>query len=158
MAQFTDNAKRDWSLSLNVNVLKLIKRELDVDLLDLAHGSVLDRLANDPALLVDVLYLIAKPQADRQGVTAEQFGEAMVGDALDAASEALVDALVEFLPGKKRALLTKLMTKVKDAEQLMMDRLEQEIDELDLTQLMEGLGGPSTPSPASSDSTPATSR
>lgn len=155
MASFKDNAKRDWSLSLNVNILKLIKRELEVDLLDLAHGAVLDRLANDPALLVDVLYLTCQSQAERANVTAEQFGEAMVGDALDAASEALVDALVEFLPGKKRALLHKLMEKVKGAEQVMMDRLEQEIDELDLTQLMAGLGEPSTASPDSSASTPA---
>lgn len=153
MARFKDNAGREWSLSLNVNILKQVRSELEVDLLDLAHGAVLDRLANDPALLVDVLYLIAKPQAERASVTAEQFGEAMVGDALDAASEALIEALVEFLPSKKRGLLRKLMEKVKGAEQSLMDQLEREIDNLDLTQLMAG--EPSIASPASPESTPA---
>ena len=93
MRTFKDNAGRTWSLTLSVWTVKKVRDLLGVDLLDLGGESasaqkpgLLFRLISDPVLLVDVLYVVCKDQADSASVTDEQFGRAMGGDAIDAAT------------------------------------------------------------------------
>ena len=78
MRTFKDNAGRTWSLTLNVWTVKKVRDLLAVDLLDLGESGnkpgLLVRLISDPVLLVDVLYVVCKDQADAAGITDEQFG------------------------------------------------------------------------------------
>lgn len=97
---FTDTAGRSWAVSVNVASLKRVKEALGVDLADVVgeDGGVIARLASDPALLVDVLYVLCRSQAAETGVSDEQFGEAMSGDVLADATDAFVEALIQFFP------------------------------------------------------------
>ena len=68
MHTFTDNAGRVWTANLNVATLKRVRALAGVDLASAilverdgkVEASLLERLASDPALLVDALYALCK--------------------------------------------------------------------------------------------------
>jgi len=173
MRTFNDNAGRSWSLALNVWTVKKVRDLLGVDLLDLggesATGSsdkkpgLLFRLIADPVLLVDVLYVVCKDQADGAGVTDEQFGRAMGGDAIDAATKAFLEELADFTPSPRdraraRKVIETTWAMIDKAQDVLDARAEKELPaavEALLTEMaeMSALGSSSTSSPDSSAQT-----
>ncbi|MGD9128691.1 MAG: hypothetical protein PVH19_15045 [Planctomycetia bacterium] len=117
MKTFKDNADRSWTITINVAAIKRVRSLLDVNLMEAVEGDLLERLATDPILLCDVVYVLCKPEADNQGVTDEQFGQAMAGDAIEHATTALLEELVDFFPLAKRRVLQKALTKLKTVEE-----------------------------------------
>ena len=91
MKTFRDNKRRVWTIEVNVAAIKRVRGLCKVDLNSIVEvdsenrptARLLEQLSSDPVLLVDVLYAICKPEADKQGVTDEEFGEAMAGDAIE---------------------------------------------------------------------------
>ena len=122
MRTFKDNAGRTWTVAVNVATVRQVRALLNVDLLDIAGGKLIDRLVSDPILLVDVIYAVCKTEADRLGVSDEDFGRAMGGDVIEAATSALLEETIDFFPNRrdreraKRVLasLNKWMEKVQD--------------------------------------------
>jgi len=112
MRTFKDNAGRAWSVQINVDALKRVKSLLGVNLLEVIEGKLIDRLSGDPVFLCDVLYAVVKPEADAQKVTDEDFGRAMGGDALDGATAAFLEELVDFFPQGRRRLHRRAMEKL----------------------------------------------
>ncbi len=118
MKTFSDNSGRIWTVVVTVATLKRVRALCEIDLYSIVEvdeknnlkTDLLDRLSSDPVLLVDVLYAVCKPEADKLGVTDEQFGESMAGDAIAKASEALLDEIVDFFPDPKRGALRKILT------------------------------------------------
>lgn len=172
MKTFRDNAGRTWTVSINVDAIRRVRNLLEVDLLEAAEGKLLERLMGDPVMLCDVIYCICKPEADAQDVTDEEFGRAMAGDAIDAATTALLEDLVDFFPGPKRLLLSKALQKLRKLEEMTLEaarvRLDSpileermrralaeldDLDELDEAEPMN-VGASSGNSPASSESIP----
>ena len=146
MKPFTDSQGRTWSVVINVSAIKRVRDVLGVDLLDVANGDLLSRLADDPCLLVDVLFVLSKPEADAKGITDEDFGRCMVGGVLDEASAALMKELLDFFPSALRArALVKMIRK--------MGEHRAAVSEL----ATETPGDSSGDSPASAASTPAAS-
>lgn len=93
MKSFTDNLGRTWTLVVNVAAIKRVRALCEVDLnaiIEIEDGKpaakLLERLSEDPVLLVDVLYAVCKPECDKKNVTDEDFGAAMAGDAIDLAT------------------------------------------------------------------------
>jgi hypothetical protein len=114
---FTDSQGRTWNVTINVSAIKRVRDILGVDLLDVANGDLLSRLADDPCVLVDVLYVLCKPDADAKGITDEDFGRGMVGGALDEASSALMKELLDFFPSAQRAkALAKMLRKMEEQQ------------------------------------------
>jgi hypothetical protein len=163
MKTFTDNLERPWHVVVNVDTIKRVRSLLDVDLMDVLKGGLIERLTNDPVLLADVLYAVCKPAADASRVTDEEFGKALGGDAITLATNALMEALTDFFPSGKRELIRRTLAKYQEAETLMMASVGANIDKLDVKDLVakanatiqESLGASSGSAPASSDSTPA---
>ena len=115
MKVFKDTNGQDWQIILNVLQMKRVRAALGIDLVNVItldkDGAVkvdlIDRIANDPCLLVDILWVIVQDQAKSIGVTDEQFGSALVGDAIERATAAFLDELVDFFPGARRLFLKK---------------------------------------------------
>ena len=144
MQTFKDKAGRAWHVVIDVSALKRVRGLLAVDLMDVAGGDLLSRLADDPCLLVDVLFALCKPEADAAKVADEDFGRAMVGNVLDEASSALIKELCDFFPSARRArALGKLIARLKEDE-AAIEALKTETP-----------GGSSGGSPASQAATPA---
>ena len=105
MKSFTDNKGRTWTLEVTVATVKRVRALCKVDLYSIVEldknnkpsAELLERLSSDPVLLVDVLFAVCKPQADKLGITDEDFGESMAGDAIEHATTALLEEIIERL-------------------------------------------------------------
>lgn len=112
---FKDNQGRSWNFALNVWEMKRIRASLGVDLVNAValgkDGNVqtdlVDRIANDPCLLVDILWVVCEEQAKEDGVSDADFGSSLAGDAVEEATRAFLDELVDFFPGARRLFLRK---------------------------------------------------
>jgi hypothetical protein len=158
MKNFTDNAGRTWTVTINVDAMKRVRDALGIHL-----GKVLDdnlkplaEILEDPIRLVDVVYCLCKQQADAQAVSDMEFGRAMAGDAIMGAADAFVEALTDFFPNARaRAMLTALMGKGRKVRDLMLGEAELKVEALDPAAIASTLTGSSTSSPPSPESTPA---
>lgn len=108
MPTFKDTNGHEWLVKLDGPKIREVRQACSVDLGAL-DGSIFDRLDRDPVLLVDVLWVLCRNQAN--GITDVQFGEALVGDPIEAATKALIDAVTDFFPSRKRSLLRSLADK-----------------------------------------------
>jgi hypothetical protein len=157
MKPFTDSQGRTWNVTINVSAIKRVRDVLAVDLLDVANGDLLSRLADDPCVLVDVLYVLCKPDADAKGVTDEDFGRGMVGGALDEASSALMKELLDFFPSALRArALAKMVRKMGEQQAAATEAVAALKPLAEAEAAVETPGDSSGNSPASAASTPAT--
>ena len=132
MKTFSDNAGRLWVVSLNIDTVKRVRSLLEVDLLQVVEGKLLERLVADPVLLCDILFVICKTEADARNVTDEDFGRGLAGDAIDAATKALLEELVDFFPLGKRRLLGKALEKLRTLEARALTLAEQRLDSPEL--------------------------
>lgn len=141
MKSFTDSNGKDWTVAINVTSVKRVRDKLDIDLLDLSE-ALFKRLLTDPVTLVDVLYVVCETQANDRQITDEQFGEAMVGDAIDKGTTALLESLAEFFPKAKRAVLQRAVQKIQQVEemagQVAMERFESATTDAELHRLIHG--------------------
>lgn len=161
MKVFKDNAGRTWTISVNVAAIKRVSSLVGVNLLDAAGGKLIQSLISDPVKLVDVLYALCQPEAVRLGVTDEQFGEAMAGDAIDLATTAMLEDLADFFPqarDRDRAkrvlrLINQMTAKTQDALDLKLTQTEPQIEKL----MAEALASEPSPSATSLPGSPASS-
>ena len=115
MHVFKDNKGRSWEVVLDVRQVRRVRAALGIDLANVIalakDGSVdvgvVDRIANDPCLLADVLWVLVEGKAKEDGVTDEEFGASLAGDSIEDAARAFLDELVDFFPGAKRLFLKK---------------------------------------------------
>jgi hypothetical protein len=168
MSSFKDANGRQWLLDLAIHDLRRVKSILKLDLLDLDKGGALHQLANDPVLLVDLLWVLCEEQAEKHNLTDEQFGCGFRGEAIEEATEALFEALIDFFPPQRRVLLQRVLTTAKILGQKQTDLVEMTLSSEALDQFMEkelaelkaklekslAGGNTSTSSPESAESTP----
>jgi hypothetical protein len=79
-----------------------------------------------------VLYAICKPQADKQQITDEAFGEGLAGNSIDDATGALLEALINYFPESRRRLLRKAAEKQKLIETRGISAIEKRLDDPNL--------------------------
>lgn len=126
MHKFKDTAGREWTVEINVSAVKRVRKLLDVDLLKVLDkepdgGTLLGRLGSDLALLVDVLFVLVKPDADERNVTDDDFGRAFSGDVIMDARTAFLGALTDFFPDPRaRTLLAEVLRKGDRVKDLVM--------------------------------------
>lgn len=168
MQTFKDSEGRSWNLAVNVAAIKRVRDLVKVNLYAVGDpgSTVLADLSGDPVLLVDVLYCLCKPQADAQNVTDAQFGEAMGGNAVDDATQALLEEVSDFFPKARRAVMRKILTTARALEEKAATAVVAKLDADLASGKLEkdiGLTPPDSKdsagsSPGSSASTPAPSR
>ena len=145
MKCFKDNQNRNWTIVVNVAAVKRVRSLLDINLLDVVkldeknrpNVDLLEQLASDPVLLCDVIYCICKPEADAQKISDEDFGNAMGGDAIEHATTALLEELVDFFPEAKRLVLRKLMNAGEKVKLQMEKALKLELENPQLEKELE---------------------
>lgn len=160
MPKFKDTEGREWNVAITTATLKRVRELTGVKLGEaVADGfKVLNELFHDFEKLGDVLFAIVKPEADKDGVTSEQFGSALGGDVLNAASEAMVKALVDFFPdAKTRECLRRAISKNKEVQAMLGEQAAKLIEaispEEEVAKIKEKMSNASaTNSPASSES------
>lgn len=131
MKTFTDNTGRVWTLAVNVAAIKRVRALCGVDLTSIVEldkdnnpdTKLIEQLSTDPVLLVDVLYAVCKTECDQKGVTDEDFGMSMAGDAIEHATAALLDEIIDFFPEAKRLAFKKILSATRRFEEIAKKRL-----------------------------------
>jgi hypothetical protein len=155
---FNDNAGRTWTIAINVDAIKRVRSLLDVDLLEIVEGKLIEKLIRDPVLLCDVVYAVCKPETDAKSVSDEEFGRAMAGDAIEHATKALLEDLVGFSPSPRdRANLQRVLATTWNVMDRARDLVEKRLESGELEKVVEralaNAGSSSGAAPASSEST-----
>lgn len=164
MKTFTDNTGRTWTLLVNVATIKRVRALCGVDLnsiIEVEDGKpttkLLERLSTDPVLLVDVLYAVCRPECEQKGVSDEDFGAAMAGDAIEQATSALLDEVIDFFPEAKRLAFRKILSASRRFEEMVRKRLAAAMADSGfedrVVSELERLTGLSPNAPESSEST-----
>lgn len=157
MKTFRDEEGREWLVKVHVAAVGRVRDRLGVDLYGLVDDGMkgLGALMGDPVKLVNVLYVLCQREAEARNISDEDFGAALAGDALEKATEAFLEALVDFFPSPRvRAGLTAIVEKGRTLQTLMMDHAEAQIASLDLESELRKYIASSGTSPDSSGSTP----
>ena len=145
MKCFKDNQNRNWTIVVNVATVKRVRSLLEINLLDVVkldendtpNVDLLEELASDPVLLCDVIYCICKVEADELKISDENFGSAMGGDAIEHATTALLEELVDFFPEAKRLVLRKLMNAGEKVKNQMEKALKLQLNDPKLDKELE---------------------
>jgi len=112
MQHFKDNADGEWQISIDAPLIKQCRQDCGVDLVDAeGEAKAFDRLATDPCLLVDTLWVLCRKQAEAKQVAQDQFAERITGDALERATDAMLAAIADFFPKRRAALLRTVAAK-----------------------------------------------
>ena len=148
MASFKGNTGQEWAVAIDGPTIMRIRQELDPKFLkdDHEEDNTYARLDSDPALLCMVMYALCEEQCKERGFTDKQFYTQLVGDAIADATEALLKAILFFIPSQSREILkaaaekrdrilqagrSKILAVVNDPEleTAVMASLESQLDE-----------------------------
>lgn len=156
MKSFKDTEGREWVVEVHVTAIKRVQGLLGLDLYALVDDGFkgLGELLAHPVKLVDVIYVLCKPQADERGITDEDFGRAMRGDAIGAAADAFLEEYVDFFRGPQRAALREVIAKARAVEAKVTSRLMGMIAAIDVDFEANRLSASSGSSPGSPGSIP----
>jgi hypothetical protein len=129
---FIDSSGRVWVVDISVATIKRVRTLTGINLLEVIQGELIEQLSSDPILLADCLYAVCQPQAVREGVSDETFGQALAGDVIDRATTALLEGLIEFFPEPKRRLLEKATAKYRQVQTQALALVEARLDSPEL--------------------------
>jgi len=158
---FEDLEGRRWRIRLDVGLIERIHQQTGLDFRRVLEdkGAAVLRLADDPQKLCQVLDLCLEEQLEQSGLDKQQLARALDGDTLEAATEALMEAMVRFFPSRRRPLLRALAERMHTAEEELIRRMmsklegeemgraiERQADRMDreISQALRTSGGKST--------------
>lgn len=128
MRSFKDENGKPWTLSINVGTVKKVRGLAKVDLLDLRDGNLFSELSSDPVKLGDVLWVLCEDEAKAAGIDEIAFGRALAGDALEAATTALLEEIVDFFPKPQRDILRKALAKGREMQERTLAKTMRQVD------------------------------
>lgn len=117
-ASFRDAQGRTWHLLLTIGRARAIREATGVDVGRVEDGTFFVQLRRDPETFAAVLWLLCEKQAEllNPPLTPAMFVEALDGNSLDAAREAIAQAVISFTPAAVRGPLEIVLRKTNEAE------------------------------------------
>lgn len=160
MHAFSDSKGRRWLIDLTIGAVKRCRALVGVDLLDPASPQPKSKdtplshaLYVDPVLLIDCIWAICLPDAQRDNVSEEEFLHAIGPDNAKAAALAFYDEWRDFFRGLDR---TDAATLIEGHTRLMRLELEAAVRRIEArlaSAMAEAANaGPSTTAPNSPES------
>ena len=116
MKSFTDNQGEIWDVELNIGAAIRLKSRLNIDFDNLVKldphqpesTTSLEQISTDSILLFNIIYVLCEQQVRERGLTEEDFAARFSGDTIEAATEAMLDEIVNFSRPAKRKVLQQL--------------------------------------------------
>lgn len=134
MRSFKDTIGRDWTITVTLDSVRRVRADCKFDLSDVTAANFI-RLGSDSMLLGDVLWSLIKPQAEQRGLSATQFFEALSGDCLFAATDALTEGVIDFFDSRRGSALRRLKQKTDEAAKIILQRAEAQVETITAEQL-----------------------
>lgn len=128
MSSFKDNKQRTWEIAINTATVKRVRSVHSVDLLKIfIDGS---SVMGDLVVFVDILYTLCETQCRDKGVTDTEFGEALVGQAIEDGAYALMESVADFFPTAKAKTFHDLIVKVRQTAAIQQSAADKIINDL----------------------------
>ncbi len=107
MALFTDNKDREWEVNIDAPMIMKIRADCDPNFLlnDDEKENTYYRLQQDPVLLCRVIFLLCVKERESRSVSMEDFYLNVIGNVIDSAAEAMLQAILAFIPRRTRTVL-----------------------------------------------------
>jgi len=121
--KFADAKGREYECRVTLQTAINLKSQADFNLNDIGKTDLLERLTNDPELLVNVLWVIVEKSAKANQVDQEEFAASLGGDTLAAAVDAMMDSIVSFFQPSRRTALKMMLDKGREVESLAGQQL-----------------------------------
>ena len=141
MKSFTDMKGRTWEIAVTIAGAKRCRDLLDVNLIEMGksdeESDLLTRLGFDAILLVDVIFVLCKPQADEKKVSDVDFGESMGGEAIQTASIALYEELIDFFLKCGRKDKATAVQKMRNLVMSYVNAMDEKMQAVDLEAPMQ---------------------
>ena len=131
MRQFLDEQNRTWGIRVDVTTLRKVRERVGIDLTKVfSSRESLEGLVCDVITLVDVLHALCLEQCEARKVDAEGFAAALYGDAIDRATSALMESIIDFFPQGRGKILRQLWDKSKQIAEIEQQRLTEAVQAL----------------------------
>ncbi|HEX4123765.1 MAG TPA: hypothetical protein VHY37_03500 [Tepidisphaeraceae bacterium] len=134
MQSFLDKNNRKWDVEINAYTAKKVREATGVYLGRMDQNTLSE--LSDPTKLSDVLYAACQKQAEKANVTADDFAEALDGNAAENATKALYAAIVDFFPTAQRDKLKAMLDKAIEIRDALGDGALKVIQELDVAEIV----------------------
>ncbi len=130
-AKFSDLKGHEWSVRLDFAGLHRIREGCDVDLGDVERmAQTWADLLYDDQKALKAVWLAIKPTAEAQQATLDSFLEQMDGETLQAALEALGNAVISFTQPRKRGMVEKAIRGVVEGMAKAVAQAELKIEQV----------------------------
>lgn len=146
MAKFSDGVGREWELAITFGHIGPLKRDAGLDLERPNTDAFMNVLYSSPFGLVNAVWVLIQKQAAT--LTKDDWLESMGSEALDAAGDALMEALVDFIHRRRSASVKAKLPELMAA----VDKAHAKAADAAMTSALKKLAGDS---PESSASIPA---
>lgn len=158
MKTFRDARGREWTIEINVSALKRVKSLAGVDLTKIVDPKSADArlLFDDIVVLGDAIAAAVQPQLESRSLTAEEFGDALHEEHVEAATRALLEGVIDFFRGRKRTMLRRVYDRTTAKMDQRREKAEAEIDRLLEDGTIDKVLDADDPSPTSGGSNSAT--
>lgn len=150
MAKFTDTEGREWIVRLDVNRARELRARAGYDVF--GPPASVATVIDNPEALVDALFVACEAQARERGIDGAAFASGLAGDVIDSATAALMEAVVDFFPSRRRAALRAVLRQTEAVLTHAMEQATQAIESVTPAEILAKAGERSTSSPASSES------
>lgn len=117
MASFQIEDGTRLTVEVDTVVIEQLREDPGVDLAAVFTSDVLQRIHNDPVLLVNTLYVCCKRSCEKAEISDEDFGRQLAkGESIAAATACLLEAIVNFTPPQRRPALMAAIAKIDEIE------------------------------------------
>lgn len=143
MTTFKDSEGREWSLRFSVATIKSTFEKTGVDLASLAGDQLkpLGELLESPLKFADVLWCICEKQAEKQGISSDEFFDSLSGESIVECVEPFVEAISDFSRAPQKQALMKLVSKLTQVHNALAGKASAELDQIDPEEVAEKLIG-----------------
>jgi hypothetical protein len=116
VAQFYDKLGDVWTIDLDVDLIRKVKRETGVDLAAMFTPAGLQQLSGETLQIFDVVYSLIEAQANARGLNARDFAKRFSGQTIEDCEAALLDAGLDFLPPGRAEPLRRIREKAAEVQ------------------------------------------
>lgn len=133
MQSFKDKEGREWRIELTIWSARQVKQETggEIDLVNADRNESLKLLSLDADLLCSVIWTLIAEQANAKNppITDRDFWQSMTSESIEAAADALMGAVTDFFPPRRRATTQMILDKVRRANDAIHDHVDAALAE-----------------------------
>lgn len=138
MKSFKDADGLIWDVVVNTGTAEAVTDAVGVNIFEL-YGDAAKEVFSNPILLVNVIYVLCRKQAEGRNISDVRFGELLVGDVIEDAATALLEAVSDFFPSGRRKIMQSMLKKSQAAATQMEAEALAKVEALDVASLLRSM-------------------